>query len=68
MKPRIDKTKLGSITAEGAVFAHDVIIRPDGRVKRRKKRLSKAVYGTSHMISPGERRNTCASWVLEHNA
>ena len=54
MKPRIDKTTFGSITVEGAVFAHDVIIRPDGRVKRRKKRLSKAIYGTSHTISRRE--------------
>jgi hypothetical protein len=54
MKPRIDKTKFGSITVEGTVFPHDVIIRPDGQVKRRKKRLSKAVYGTSHTISRRE--------------
>lgn len=51
MKPRIDKTEFGSITVGGAVFEHDVIIRPDGQVKKRKKKLSKAVYGTSHMIS-----------------
>ena len=54
MKPRIDKTKFGSITVGGAVFAHNVIIRPDGRVKRRKKKLSKAIYGTSHTISRRE--------------
>jgi hypothetical protein len=29
------------------VFEHDVIIRLNGKVKRRKKKLSKAVYGTS---------------------
>ena len=54
MKPRIDKTKFGSITVAGMVFAHDVIIRPDGRVKRRKKKLSSAIYGTSHTISRRE--------------
>jgi hypothetical protein len=59
MKPRIDRTAFGSITVEGSVFEHDVIIRPDGRVKERKKKLSKAVYGTSHMISLDEARYVC---------
>jgi hypothetical protein len=54
MKPRIDGTAFGSITVEGSVFEHDVIIRPDGRVKKRKKKLSKAVYGTSHTLSLDE--------------
>ena len=54
MKPRIDATAFGSITVDGTVFEHDVIIRPNGRVKKRKKKLSKAVYGTSHMISIDE--------------
>lgn len=51
MQPRIDGTVFGSITVEGTVFAHDVIIRSDGRVRKRKKKLSKRVYGTSHTIS-----------------
>ena len=63
MKPRIDKTEFGSITVEGTVFEHDVIIRPDGQVKKRKKKLSKAVYGTSHMISRQE-----AEYVWEQGA
>jgi hypothetical protein len=56
MKPRIERTTFGSITIGGTVYAHDVIVRPDGRVKRRKKKLSKAVYGTSHTISLREAR------------
>jgi len=59
MKPRIDGTTFGSITVEGTVFEHDVIIRPDGQVKKRKKKLSKAVYGTSHTISLEEARYVC---------
>jgi hypothetical protein len=54
MKPRIDKTRFGSITVGGTAFGHDVIVRPDGRIKRRKKKLSKAVFGTSHTISRRE--------------
>jgi hypothetical protein len=51
MKPRIDDTAFGSITVDGTVHEHDVLIQPDGHVSKRKKKLSKAVYGTSHTIS-----------------
>ena len=54
MKPTIDRTTFGSITIEGEVIKHDVIIRLSGKVKKRKKKLSKAVYGTSHTISLAE--------------
>jgi hypothetical protein len=57
MKPRIDHTEFGSVTIEGKVFEHDVIIRLGGKVAKRKKRLSKAVYGTSHIISLAEARH-----------
>ena len=54
MNPRIDTTEFGSITIEGAVYEHDVLIRLSGGIKKRKKKLSKAVYGTSHIISLDE--------------
>lgn len=54
MRPTIDETTFGSITIDGQRFAHDVIIRLSGRVKKRKKRLSKVVYGTSHVVSLAE--------------
>ena len=54
MEPRIDRTEFGSVTIDGEVFTHDVIIRLGGRVEKRKKKLSKAVYGTSHTISLAE--------------
>ena len=54
MKPHIDQTNFGSITIEGSGFEHDVIIGMDGEVKKRQKKLSKAIYGTSHMISLDE--------------
>jgi hypothetical protein len=63
MKPRVDKTEFGSITIKGTAFEHDVIIPPDGQVKKRKKKLSKAVYGTSHTISLQE-----AEYVWEQGA
>jgi hypothetical protein len=57
MKPRIDRTAFGSITIDGATFEHDVIIRLSGQIKRRKKKLSKAVYGTSHVVSRAEAKH-----------
>jgi hypothetical protein len=54
LKPKISNTEFGSITIDGTKLDHDVIIGMDGRVKKRKKKLSKAVYGTSHKISLDE--------------
>ena len=56
MKPHIDQTTFGSITVEGTVIEHDIIIRCGGQVKKRKKKLSRAVYGTSHILSLAEAR------------
>lgn len=63
MKPKIDKTKFGSITIEGEKFSYDVLIRLDGQVKKRKKKLSKQVYGTSHVLSLVE-----AEYIYEQGA
>jgi hypothetical protein len=63
MKPKIDGTQFGSITIDGSPFEHDVILRLDGKVKKRKKKLSKRVYGTSHTISLDE-----AKYVYENGA
>ena len=57
MKPKIDGTAFGSITIEGETFEHDVLIRLGGAVKKRKKKLSKALYGTSHVLSLDEAKH-----------
>ena len=57
MKPRIDETSFGSITIAGTVWHHDVLIRLNGQVEKRKKKLSKAIYGTSHTISLDEAKH-----------
>jgi hypothetical protein len=54
MKPKIDGTSFGSITIAKEMYDHDVIIRLNGEVKKRKKKLSKALYGTSHIVSLAE--------------
>jgi hypothetical protein len=51
MMPKIDSIKFGSITIDGSDYEHDVLIRLSGKIKKRKKKLSKAVFGTSHIIS-----------------
>jgi hypothetical protein len=63
MKPRIDQTVFGSIVVGGTTYEHDVLVRLDGRVKKRKKKLSKAIYGTSHIVSLAE-----AKHIYEPNA
>ncbi len=54
MKPHIDESEFGYITVEGEKILHDIYIATDGNVKTRNKKLSKAVFGTSHIISLGE--------------
>jgi hypothetical protein len=63
MKPKIDKTKFGSITVDGEKFDYDIQIRLGGKLEKRKKKLSKEVYGTSHIISQAE-----AEYVYEEGA
>jgi hypothetical protein len=67
MKPEINKTKFGSITIAGEIFDHDVIIRLNGKVEKRKKKLSKEIFGTSHIISLAEAEHVYeegARWII----
>jgi len=57
MKPKIGHTKFGQITVEGETYDFDIHIRLDGGVKKRKKKLSKEVYGTSHIVSLAEAKD-----------
>jgi hypothetical protein len=50
----IEGTEFGSITIDGTTYDYDVIIRLNGDIEKRKKKLSKALYGTSHVISKDE--------------
>ena len=51
---RIEGTSFGSITIDGKTYDHDVLIRLDGTIAKRKKKLSKKLYGTSHVVSEDE--------------
>ena len=57
MKPGISGTDFGSITIEDSKIEHDIVIRLSGEIKKRKKKLSKAVYGTSHTVSLEEAKH-----------
>ena len=57
MKPAIRDTGFGYISVEGSRIDHDIVIRLSGRVKKRRKKLSKAVYGTSHIVSLEEAKH-----------
>ena len=57
---QIDKTEFGSITIDGKAYDHDVIIHLSGEVEKRRKKLSKEKYGTSHIVSRAE-----AKYVFE---
>jgi hypothetical protein len=50
----IENTTFGTITIDGKTYEHDVLIRLSGEVVKRKKKLSKKYYGTSHVLSKDE--------------
>jgi hypothetical protein len=57
VQPTIQGTEFGSITVDEEVFDHDIVIRLGGKVKKRKKKLSKEKYGTSHTVSLDEAKH-----------
>jgi hypothetical protein len=57
---KIDGTTFGTITIDGRTYDHDVVIRLSGEIAKRKKKLSKRLYGTSHVLSKDE-----AKFLLE---
>ena len=63
MKPKINSTSFGSITVKEKTFEYDIVIRMDGQIEKRRKKLSKKVYGTSHKISLAE-----AKYIYEKGA
>jgi hypothetical protein len=63
MKTIINKTSFGSITVNQEDFDHDIIISLSGKIGKRKKKLSKKIYGTSHRVSLDE-----AKYVFEKGA
>ena len=57
--PKITGTQFGSIGLDDETYDRDIYILADGEVKKRKKKLAKEVYGTSHKIGPDELAAIC---------
>jgi len=51
---KINRTEFGEITIDGKTYDHDVLIGLSGEVSKRRKKLSKKIYGTSHTVSRDE--------------
>ena len=64
----IEGTTFGTNTIDGKTYEHDVIIRLSGEVVKRRKKLSKKYYGTSHVLSKDEAKfvfeNGCEQLIL----
>ena len=58
MEPNLKGTGFGWIDVGEERFSHDIIIRFDGEVAKRKKKLTKDIYGTSHNVSLPEAKYT----------
>lgn len=57
MSACMNATRFGSITIDGHAYDHDVLLRLSGQVEKRKKKLSKKHFGTSHTLSEEEARH-----------
>jgi hypothetical protein len=57
MKPYIDSTSFGSISVNQTILDHDIVLRWNDDIKKRKKKLSKKIYGTSHILSLEEAKH-----------
>lgn len=62
-RPTINDSSFGSITVDGESYDYDIILTLEGDIKKRKKKLSKSIYGSSHTISLPE-----IEYVYQENA
>jgi hypothetical protein len=51
MPKKVASTSFGLITINWVRCDHKVAVRTIGEIRKRKKKLTKAVYGTSHKLS-----------------
>jgi hypothetical protein len=66
---RIESTTFGTITIDGKTYEHEVLVRLSAEVVKRKKKLSKKLYGTriepSYTAGSPSRREHCVD-LLDH--
>ena len=56
---KIDETSFGQVTIGRHIYETDMYILANGEIKKRKKKLAKEIYGTSHKIGPVELKKIC---------
>jgi len=59
--PQIEWIGLGEIQINGHRYTQDVVVRGDGSIKKRRRKLSRQVYGDAHMVSVEEVKQICRS-------
>jgi len=57
--PHIDEIHFGGVVVEGEELSHDIYIRGNGKVRKRKKRRVRDRYGTSHVLDDRELAKVC---------
>lgn len=57
--PKIDSVEFGSIRVDGKEYPHDLHIRADGKIKKRRKSRLRKLYGSSHMVDAEELKSLC---------
>jgi len=57
--PVVDGVEFGAVVVDGESMEHDVYIRADGQVKKRKKKHARKKYGTSHVLDSREIEKLC---------
>lgn len=51
---KFEGTSFGSVVFNGKHYEYDIMVLPDGKVEKRRKNLSKSIFGTSHKLVPEE--------------
>ena len=57
--PEITDVRFGQVIVGAVTHAHDLFIRVDGKVKKRKKQIAREHYGSSHTLGPKELEKVC---------
>ena len=58
--PVIRCPAFGQVLVEGRLHERDLVVRADGRAKRRRKGPARRAYGTSHSVGPDELEGVCS--------
>jgi len=57
--PQIEWIAEGEVQINGERYVADVVVRADGNIKKRRRKLSRRVHGNAHLVSAEEARFIC---------